>query len=101
MSMSSTTLRLDSDLKRRIEKRLKDTGLSLNAYFTLAAKQLDIQEKIPFEIKTPVEKPTSETMEAILLAQAKDNNVIPDDTPGFTDSKKMIEYMKKRAKELE
>lgn len=101
MSMSNTTLRLDSDLKRRIEKRLKDTGLSLNAYFTLAAKQLDIQEKIPFEIKTPVEKPNKETLDAILIAKAKDEGTIPNDTPGFTDSKKLIEYMKKRAKELE
>lgn len=101
MSMSTTTLRLDSDLKGRIEKKLKDTGLSLNAYFTLAARQLDIQGKIPFEIKTPSEKPTQETLDAILLAQAKDEEIIPDDTPSFTNSKKMIEYMKKRAKELE
>lgn len=88
MSVSSIILRLDSNLKRRTEKRLEDTGLSLNDYFTLAAKQLDIQEKIPFEIKTPIEKPNSETMNTILLAIARENNEIFDTTPGFTDSKK-------------
>ena len=100
MTMSTTTLRLDSELKGRIEKKLKETGLSLNAYFTLAAKQLDIQGKIPFEIKTPSDTLNQETLDALLLSQAKEENIVPDDTPGFTDSKQMIEYMKKRAKEL-
>lgn len=100
MAMSSTTLRLDENLKKRIEKKLKATGLTLNGYFTLAAKQLDIQGKIPFEIKTPVEEPTDETLSAILLAKAKENGKVEDSTPSFTNSKEMIAYMKKRAKEL-
>lgn len=47
-----------------------------------------------------VEKPNKETLDAILMSKAKDEGTILNDTPGFTDSKKMIEYMKKHAKEL-
>ncbi len=100
MSTTATTLRLDSALKKRVEAKLKATGLSLNSYLTLATQQFDIQGKIPFEIKTPSDQPTPETQEAILKAEAKENKLIPDNTPGFTNNQKLMAYMKKRAKEL-
>lgn len=43
--MSTTTIRLDDNLKKQLSKQLKATGLSINAYFTLAAKQLVIQKR--------------------------------------------------------
>lgn len=52
-------------------------------------------------LRLDVEKTNKETLDAILMAKAKAGGTIPNDTPGFTDSKKLIAYMKKRAKELE
>lgn len=59
--MSTTTIRLDDDLKKELTEKLKSTGLSVNAYFTLAAKQLVIQDKIPFEILTESDIPNEIT----------------------------------------
>lgn len=42
---SSTTIRLDDDLKRKMQKILDAAGLSMNAYFVMAAKQLVLQKK--------------------------------------------------------
>lgn len=42
---SSTTIRLDDDLKRKMQKNLDAAGLSMNAYFVMAAKQLVLQKK--------------------------------------------------------
>lgn len=101
MTTTATTLRLDSDLKKRVEAKLKATGLTLNAYLVLATQQFDLQGKIPFPIKTPNIEPNAETKKAIMQAEAEENNLSEKNTPGFTNNKKLMAYMKERAKELQ
>lgn len=101
MATTATTLRLDSALKKRVEAKLKATGLTLNSYLVLATQQFDLQGKIPFEIKTPSEEPTDETKKAILQAESEENGLSKSRTPGFTDNQELMSYMKKRAKKLQ
>ena len=46
----TTTIRLDKELKDGMTRILDSMGLSVNAYFTMAAKQLVLKKKVPFEI---------------------------------------------------
>ena len=80
---SSTTIRLDDELKKELQKDLDAAGISMNAFFVMAAKQLVLQKKIPFEILTEPEIPNDTTGKALLLADAKDEGIIPDDSPSF------------------
>lgn len=82
---SSTTIRLDDDLKKELQKELDVAGISMNAYFVMAAKQLVLQKKIPFEVLTETEIPNNTTRKAMLLADAKDEGIIPDDSPSFNN----------------
>lgn len=85
MTTSTTTIRLDSKLKKELTKELEVTGLSLNGYFNLAARQLVLQKKIPFEVLTEAAIPTEKTRRALVEAEAKELGILPDDSPSFTD----------------
>ena len=93
--MSTTTIRLDDDLKKELTEKLKSTGLSLNAYFTLAAKQLVIQDKIPFEILTESDIPNEITKKALVTAEAKELGIIPDNDPSFDNVDDLMTYLNK------
>lgn len=80
---SSTTIRLDDKLKKELQKDLDAAGISMNTYFVMAAKQLVLQKRIPFEVLTAPEIPNETTRKALLLADAKDEGLIPDDSPSF------------------
>ncbi|TSO26130.1 type II toxin-antitoxin system RelB/DinJ family antitoxin [Lactobacillus sp. LL6] len=93
--MSTTTIRLDDNLKKQLSKQLKATGLSINAYFTLAAKQLVIQKKVPFEILTEPDIPNETTRKAMLEAEAKAEGLILDNSPRFDNIDDLIESLDK------
>lgn len=93
--MSTTTIRLDDDLKKELTEKLKSTGLSVNAYFTLAAKQLVIQGKIPFEILTESDIPNEITKKALVTAEAKELGIIPDNDPSFDNVDDLMTYLNK------
>lgn len=92
---SSTTIRLDDDLKKELQKELDVAGISMNAYFVMAAKQLVLQKKIPFEILTEPEVPNDTTRKAMLLAEAKDEELIPDDSPSFNNVDDLMKSLDK------
>ena len=50
MASTSVTVRMDEDLKKQVEVRLCDMGLNMTTAFTLFAKAVVKQNKIPFEI---------------------------------------------------
>ncbi|WP_204120548.1 MULTISPECIES: type II toxin-antitoxin system RelB/DinJ family antitoxin [Levilactobacillus] len=94
MSSTPTTIRLDDDLRKELDKRLSAAGISLNTYVTMAAKQFVIQNRIPFEVITPEEaEPNKTTKRAMVLAEAKELGLVPDDAPVFTDVDKMMSYL--------
>ena len=93
MTTSTTTIRLDADLKDKLIKELSATGLSINAYFNMAARQLILQKKIPFEVLTEVDEPTEKTRRALVVAEAKELGIIPDDAPEFDNTKDLKDIL--------
>ena len=66
METTPTTIRLDDKLKQELTKELKSMGLSINGYFNLAARQLVIQKKVPFEVLAESDEPTETTKRALV-----------------------------------
>lgn len=62
---SSTTIRLDDKLKKDLQRNLDAAGISMNTYFVMAAKQMVLQKRIPFEVLTEPETPNAESMASI------------------------------------
>jgi DNA-damage-inducible protein J len=91
--MSSTTIRMDDDLRRALDKRLDAVGLTLNGYVNLAARQFVIQNRIPFEIVTPEAIPNEVTRKAMLAAEAKELGLIPDDSKTFNSVDDAMDYL--------
>ena len=52
----------------------------------MAARQLILQKKIPFEVLTETDEPTEETRRALVAAEAKELGIIPDDVPEFDNT---------------
>jgi len=50
MESVNVTIRMDKNLKVQSEALFKELGLSMNAAFTIFAKQAVREQKIPFEI---------------------------------------------------
>lgn len=93
MATSATTIRLDDELKEKLTKELNAAGLSINAYFNMAARQLIIQKKIPFEILTETDEPTEETRRALVAAEARKLGIIPDNVPEFDNTKDLKNFL--------
>lgn len=85
---------MDKQTKKAVDAQLKKIGLSFNSFVNLAAIQLLIQGKIPFSIQIPPDIPNAITQKAIDLVEKEESGKVPDTIPYFTDSAKMIEYMK-------
>lgn len=91
--MATTTITLDDDVKRETTEILNSIGMSLSGYFNLAARQLCIKRRVPFEIEAPDPLPNEETRRAMIEAEAKAIGLIPDDAPGFTDVDGLIAFL--------
>lgn len=50
MSTALLQVRVDEELKHRVDKKLKRMGLTTSSAVNLLLHQIDIQGKIPFEI---------------------------------------------------
>ncbi len=50
MAQTMVNIRMDVELKRDVEKVCSEMGLSMTAAFTLFAKKLSRERRIPFEI---------------------------------------------------
>jgi len=50
MATTSVTIRMDEGLKKRVETLFDDMGLNMTTAFTMFAKAVVRQGKIPFEI---------------------------------------------------
>lgn len=95
MTLVKSTVCIDEKVKQAVDAQLKQMGLSFNTFVNLAVTQFLIQGKIPFNIKAPLDIPNETTQKAIDLVEKEENGEIPDTIPFFTDSDKMVEYMKK------
>lgn len=86
--MTTKTIRMDDELSAQTTSKLKELGLSFNTYVILAAKQLIIQNRIPFSLELPSEKEelSEETRRAIITAEAKELGILPDDSLSFDNA---------------
>ncbi len=50
MAQTMVNFRMDADLKRSMEEVCSDMGLSMTTAFTIFAKKVSREKKIPFEI---------------------------------------------------
>jgi len=50
MAQTMVNFRMDSDLKSSMEKTCNDLGLSMTAAFTMFAKKMTREQRIPFEV---------------------------------------------------
>lgn len=89
-SKTSSTIRLDPELRKELSEGLANVGMTVNGYFTMAAKQFIIQGKVPFEIKNApkVDHVTfnDETRKAIVRAYAEEEGIIPNTAKDFDNA---------------
>ena len=50
MAMVNVNFKLDSDVKKSMERACADMGLSMSAAFTIFAKKVGRERRIPFEV---------------------------------------------------
>lgn len=70
MATSTITIRLDSDLKRKVEEVSSDIGLTPNEVFNVFARQFVAHRGFPFPVTAPApsEREFAEKMDAIYLS---------------------------------
>lgn len=90
---TATTIRTDETLKAQAVNILDSIGLSFNAYLNLALRQLVNQRRVPFDLVASDEHPNEETRRAMVLAEAKELGIIPDDAVGFTRADDLMAYL--------
>lgn len=87
------TVRMDDELGARFAHDLDALGLTANAYFVMAAKQLVAQRRVPFDLVVPADVPNEETYVALVLAQAKELGLVPDDSPRCTTAEAAMDWL--------
>jgi len=87
------TVRMDDELGARFAQDLDALGLTANAYFVMAAKQLVAQRRVPFDLVVPSDVPNEETHAALVLAQAKGLGLVPDDSPRFATAEAAMDWL--------
>ena len=50
MAQTMINFRMDEDLKKSMEETCKDLGLSMTAAFTIFAKKMTREKRIPFDV---------------------------------------------------
>ena len=88
-----TTVRIEEGLKEQATEFLDSVGLSLNSYLNLAVRQLVNQRKIPFEIVGRPEVPNEATRRAMVIAEAHELGILPDDSPSFDNVDELMTFL--------
>ena len=68
--MTSTTFRMDEELKAQLRELLDNLGLDMSTFFVMSAKQAVREQGIPFKVTMDV--PNAETVKAMNETQ---NNI--------------------------
>jgi len=68
MTQTNVNIRIDENLKREFDEICNDFGLTMTSAFTVFAKTVVRQQRIPFEISKVI--PNAETVAAIEEVQA-------------------------------
>ena len=72
MAQATINLRMDADLKRDLEAICKEMGMNLTTAFTIFAKKVTHERRIPFEISAPADPFYSEENMDLLKSRMTD-----------------------------
>ena len=61
MAQATFSIRMDADLKKQFDELCSDFGMTASTAFTIFAKKVVRERKIPFEITSPDEEITRES----------------------------------------
>lgn len=92
-TVKPTTVRIEEGLKEQATEFLDSVGLSLNSYLNLAVRQLVNQRKIPFEIVGRPEVPNEVTRRAMVVAEAHELGILPDDSSSFDNVDDLMSFL--------
>ena len=70
--MGNITIRMNDDLKARVNQTLDAIGMNFNTYVTMASIQLVNQQRLPFDTSVRAAEPNEQTKRAMLAAASKD-----------------------------
>lgn len=62
MANTTVTIRIDENLKARLQELMEDLGLDMTTFFTVVAKQAVREQRIPFYISRDI--PNEEVLTA-------------------------------------
>ena len=88
-TVKPTTVRIEEGLKEQATEFLDSVGLSLNSYLNLAVRQLVNQRKIVGRAEVPSEA----TRRAMVIAEAHELGILPDDSPSFNDADELMSFL--------
>ena len=63
MAQTTVSFRMDEGLKQNMEQLCSDLGLTMTAAFTIFAKKMTRENRIPFDVS--IERPNADTLAAI------------------------------------
>lgn len=81
------SVKMDEDIKAKTCSMLEGMGMTFGGFVNMAARQLIIQGRLPFEVLAAVSMdiPNETTQRALVEAQAKMLGLLPDDAESFPD----------------
>ena len=86
MSQSNVNFRMDADLKRAMEKLCRELGITMTAAFTIFAKKMTREQRIPFEVS--LDRPNAETLAA--MKEADDMIAHPEKVKRYSSADEMF-----------
>lgn len=91
--MGNITIRMNDDLKARVNQTLDAIGMNFNTYVTMASIQLVNQQHLPFDTSVRAAEPNEQTKRAMLEAEAKEHGILPDDAATFNSAQDAITWL--------
>ena len=93
IQVGNITIRMNDDLKARVNQTLDAIGMNFNTYVTMASIQLVNQQRLPFDTSVRTAEPNEQTKRAMLEAEAKERGILPDDAATFNSAKDAITWL--------
>ncbi len=87
MAQSIVSFRMDENLKRSMEQLCDDLGMTMTTAFTIFAKKMTRENRIPFEVS--VEQPNADTLAAI--AEVQRMKADPSSCKSYASAEEMME----------
>ena len=91
--MGNITVRMNDDLKARVNQTLDAMGMNFNTYATMASIQLVNQQRLPFDTSVRTAGPNEQTKRAMLEAETKERGIVPDDAATFNSTQDAIAWL--------